>query len=801
MKTIKEAYHFIGGVRFAIFLIATAALCVVVGTFLESATQSHQLAASYIYSHPLFTSLLCLFFANILFSALRRWPFKPKHIPFLITHLGLLMLLGGTIIKNNAGTQGTMAVTEGCCSQEIFIPDTYALLVEKRHPQKPYEKVAQQFPLVEQLGGGFKSDLKNDRSFYQRFLGVQKNDQKFPEIGIKLLAYSPNAEEKLQTWIKGNRVFLKGFPAFPVYESDNLSTDTLPVSITAKIGTSQHLWDMMAFRTEDVAKLAEQAYIQDVKVVVKKRETGSALLSVPLASILKNKEAFLEGEIVGKLDFNYSFFLGFQDPSLHVDLALSTGEKAKIKIPLNGAQSLLNLHKTSYLGSFPITVDLERPRTLLFIQDAKGTDHLFAFDHSGAVFNETFPSNQLSSLIVYDQGFRGYGVQSVIPFGENSPKRADIELANLHYLEEQLRHAMQQADTLIPPLKLLYDACQKSGEDFVHVFLNYLVLWDDSFSWLFPRSIHLPPHLAHTMSLISWDDLPLNIQGGCQHTCHVFSRLESHLKSGISPQNLIGITPKSFTQENLPSEESSTDHALLTSITQHFFQQTESYHNDQIELPCTPLENSRWLSAYFRAYNIHLKSLMLPLKPPVNSITIECPLTTAYNPLSLETKPEDNLPKLLVEITQNGQSEMLSLAYAKYGNGLKWPTKDGNYLLRFQPRFQKLPYRIRLRDARQINYPNSSQPLSYESDLLVTDLRDNRSVDTTISMNHVHQTWDGYRFYLANILPIDETAPQRAQIIVNHDPTKYFLTYPGGVILTIGILLLFWRFSAKRNTT
>ena len=59
-------------------------------------------------------------------------------------------------------------------------------------------------------------------------------------------------------------------------------------------------------------------------------------------------------------------------------------------------------------------------------------------------------------------------------------------------------------------------------------------------------------------------------------------------------------------------------------------------------------------------------------------------------------------------------------------------------------------------------------------------------------MNNVHETWEGYRFYLSNISPSGEESVKRIQLVVNHDPAKYWLTYPGAIILSIGILLLFW---------
>jgi uncharacterized protein YijF (DUF1287 family) len=34
---------------------------------------------------------------------------------------------------------------------------------------------------------------------------------------------------------------------------------------------------------------------------------------------------------------------------------------------------------------------------------------------------------------------------------------------------------------------------------------------------------------------------------------------------------------------------------------------------------------------------------------------------------------------------------------------------------------------------------------------------------------------------------------KQVQIVVNYDPAKYYLTYPGGCLVALGIFLLFWR--------
>src|SRR5262245_37532796 len=106
-------FRFLGSLAFAIGLIAATVVFVIAGTLLESWSQSHLFAAALTYHHPVFQVLLWLYFVNILFSALNRFPFEKKHIPFLLTHLGLLMLLAGVFVKNHFGVQGACALTEG----------------------------------------------------------------------------------------------------------------------------------------------------------------------------------------------------------------------------------------------------------------------------------------------------------------------------------------------------------------------------------------------------------------------------------------------------------------------------------------------------------------------------------------------------------------------------------------------------------------------------------------------------------------------------------------------------------------
>ena len=168
---IKRTFHFMGGVHLAIALIALSALAVTVGTFLESKTESHLLAAKWTYEHPFFFILLALFFINILFAALRRWPFKKRHIPFLIVHLGLLMIISGTMIKNLWGLQGEVLLWEGTSSNRVLLPQTHAIAFLDSFTGKQHQIELASF-------------RPNIYSLYE-----------IPSLSCKLIAYAPHVFE------------------------------------------------------------------------------------------------------------------------------------------------------------------------------------------------------------------------------------------------------------------------------------------------------------------------------------------------------------------------------------------------------------------------------------------------------------------------------------------------------------------------------------------------------------------------------------------------------------------------------
>lgn len=789
MKFFRTLYHFLGGIQFALILISCVALFVIAGTLIESSTQSHRYASQFTYSNPLFGLLLWGFFINILFSATRRWPFKVRHVPFLITHFGLLMILSGTLAKHYFGLQGTMSIMEGSASQDILLNDTYAVQIEKKEQKTPTR-----FEIKRRLMGGFDSQVAS-----------------VPDgLKLYLLDYAPHSTERLASWIKNDFATILGFGSMPVYKAYEDQKD-LPISGKVRFGTNEIPWNFYALRTtsETINQILKRLYFKDTTIRFTERSSKKLLKEVPLEEIVKQSTYLTEyGNVSLEFDLNFSPIEGFVSPLLKI--AFEEKESTlKMKVPLKDSHALLNFNETTpFLGSLPVAVDIDHQPILAFIEDEHFDCHLISFDSHGKVWWFPFRNEMPETLVVYDDGFRGYGARAPLPFSHAISGRDQLEAASINHLRTQLQQALNEGMELSLPLDLFQKACKQSGVDFIDNFLAFLSHWDNLHCWLYPEHASLPNELSKIMTNIDWNTFPKEEWQGCLWNSHLFALIEPSIQTGIDLLEILHQQQWPLL-DSLKAQRTATgpcspeeSEELLTSMTRQIFVAANNFQDQNWGQACNlPEQNARLFTAYLRAYGIHLKTIStLPFSEEESEPTI---IETLLYPIHKEAMPsrklEENVPKITLQARKGKLAQTFSLCYDRFANGLKWPILNGEYIVRFQPSLENIPYRVRLRSARQINYSNSSQAYSYESDVIITDQRNGDAVEKTISMNQVHETWDGYRFYLSSIAPPDEGAVKKVQIVVNYDPAKYWLTYPGAIILTCGILLLFCMRPYKRK--
>lgn len=119
----NPVFKFFASIKLAVILLAVLIVGAIAGTIYESSFDA-KIARAYIYGAPWFNVWLVLLGANLAVSALSRWPWKKHHVAFLVTHLGIITLLTGSLIGRIWGTEGTITIFKG-------EPPTNRLLVDQ----------------------------------------------------------------------------------------------------------------------------------------------------------------------------------------------------------------------------------------------------------------------------------------------------------------------------------------------------------------------------------------------------------------------------------------------------------------------------------------------------------------------------------------------------------------------------------------------------------------------------------------------------------------------------------------------
>jgi hypothetical protein len=152
-------FKYLSSVKLAIPLLLILLVSSVVGTIIESRYNA-EVAVLRIYSATWFIILLCFLWVNIFCAAVSRVPYKKHHTGFVVTHIGMLLLLVGSIMTKLMGIDGSIQIQEKTQSNYVSLPQ---LVYEIGEPGRPgFSKVL--FPRsLETLGKGELDFLNQSR--------------------------------------------------------------------------------------------------------------------------------------------------------------------------------------------------------------------------------------------------------------------------------------------------------------------------------------------------------------------------------------------------------------------------------------------------------------------------------------------------------------------------------------------------------------------------------------------------------------------------------------------------------------
>src|SRR5947199_3076979 len=121
-------FKFFASLKLAVVLLAVLNVAAIAGTIWESSFDA-KVARAYVYRAPWFNLWLVLLGANLTVSALSRWPWRKHHVAFLVTHLGIITLLTGSLIGRIWGTEGTITLFKGEPATNRLLVDEHQLRV------------------------------------------------------------------------------------------------------------------------------------------------------------------------------------------------------------------------------------------------------------------------------------------------------------------------------------------------------------------------------------------------------------------------------------------------------------------------------------------------------------------------------------------------------------------------------------------------------------------------------------------------------------------------------------------------
>jgi hypothetical protein len=135
-------FKFFASLKLAVISILLLASVLTIATCLESLYGTRAVHVL-VYGTPWFAGVLFLLGVNVLCAALIRYPWKKSQTGFVMTHLGIIILLFGSVVTQKFGVDANMPVSEGTQENEITLNELVLLVVDEA------KNIRKEFPIRE----------------------------------------------------------------------------------------------------------------------------------------------------------------------------------------------------------------------------------------------------------------------------------------------------------------------------------------------------------------------------------------------------------------------------------------------------------------------------------------------------------------------------------------------------------------------------------------------------------------------------------------------------------------------------
>ena len=122
----------IGSLKLAVPLLVAIAAVLAWGTIYESRLGTAAVQR-FVYRAWWFQGVLAFLAVNLAVAALERYPWKRRHLPFVLAHLGIILILIGGILGGRLGIEGQLLIPEGQAERLLQLPGN-RLIVSQPNP-------------------------------------------------------------------------------------------------------------------------------------------------------------------------------------------------------------------------------------------------------------------------------------------------------------------------------------------------------------------------------------------------------------------------------------------------------------------------------------------------------------------------------------------------------------------------------------------------------------------------------------------------------------------------------------------
>ena len=116
----NKFFKFISSIKLAVPVMIALIISVAIGTIIES-LHNTEYARIALYDTSWFSALLGLLALNVFASMMSRYPWKQHQIGFVLTHVGIIILMTGSLITKRSGLDGTLQIPEGQSQGQVVL--------------------------------------------------------------------------------------------------------------------------------------------------------------------------------------------------------------------------------------------------------------------------------------------------------------------------------------------------------------------------------------------------------------------------------------------------------------------------------------------------------------------------------------------------------------------------------------------------------------------------------------------------------------------------------------------------------